>query len=103
MSASEQQAVESAQSYLGMDTGFSYYSLTKQLTSKYGAQFSAADAAFAIDYLKPDWDAQAVYAAKGYMSMGGFSRSSLIQQLTSDYGDGFTESEAEYAAGRVGL
>jgi Host cell surface-exposed lipoprotein len=96
--------VDAAQSYLALGTGFSYESLFKQLTSSYGSGFSAADATFAINYLHPDWDAQAVEAAKGYMALGtGFSRDSLIQQLTSSYGSGFTYSQAEYAATQVGL
>ena len=46
MSASEQQAVDSAQSYLSMSSGFSQYSLTQQLTSSAGSGFSQADAQF---------------------------------------------------------
>jgi hypothetical protein len=104
MTASQQQAMDSAQGYLAMGSGFSHYSLVKQLTSKYGDGFSQADAEFAVSYLHPDWNAQAVEAAKGYMNMGsGFSRDSLIQQLTSTYGDGFTQAQAEYAASQVGL
>jgi hypothetical protein len=104
MSIAEQQAVTSAQGYLDLGSGFSYQSLLKQLTSSYGSGFSTSDAEFAINYLKPDWDAQAVEAAQGYLKLGnGFSRSSLIQQLTSSYGNGFTEAQAEYAVSKVGL
>ena len=104
MSVAEQQAVESAQSYLNLGSGFSEAGLLKQLTSSYGAGFTAANAQFAINYLKPGWDAQAVEAAQGYLKLGtGFSRSSLIQQLTSSYGNGFTEAQAEYAVSKVGL
>lgn len=103
MTTSEQQAVMAAQQYLNMGSGFSAYSLAQQLTSSYGSGFSQADASFAIKYLNPDWNAQAVMAAKGYMNMGGFSRSGLIQQLTSDYGNGFTQAQAEYAVSQVGL
>jgi Host cell surface-exposed lipoprotein len=99
----EQQAVESAQSYLDMGSGFSEAGLLQQLTSSYGAGFSTADAQFAINYIKPNWDTQAVLSAKGYMAMGGFSRESLIQQLTSSYGAGFTEAQAKYAVSKVGL
>ena len=60
------------------------------------------DAQFAINYLKPDWNAQAVDSAKGYMQMGGFSHASLMEQLTS-LGEGFTEAQAEYAVAKVGL
>lgn len=104
MTASQQQAVTAAQNYLDLGTGFSYKGLLQQLTSGYGSGFSQADAKFAIRYLHPDWNAQAVEAAKGYMQLGtGFSRSSLIEQLTSSYGSGFTEAQAEYAADQVGL
>ena len=104
MPAAEQQAVTAAQGYLNLGSGFSAESLLKQLTSSYGDGFAQSDAQFAINYLQPDWDAQAVLAAKGYLSLDtGFSRSSLIQQLTSSYGDGFTEAQAEYAASKVGL
>jgi hypothetical protein len=104
MTNGQYQAVTAAQDYLSDGQGFSYHGLLQQLTSNYGSGFSASDAEFAINYLSPDWDAQAVISAKGYLSDGeGFSRSSLIQQLTSDYGSGFTEAQAEYAADKVGL
>ena len=104
LTPAQQQAVDAAQGYLGMGSGFSYNSLLKQLTSQYGDGFNQADAKFAINYLHPDWDQQAVEAAKGYMQMGGgFSRASLIQQLTSSYGDGFTYDQAVYAVNKVGL
>jgi hypothetical protein len=52
--------------------------------------------------VKPEWDQQAVDAAKGYLSLGqGFSRSSLLQQLTSSYGNGFTQAQAQYAVDKV--
>jgi hypothetical protein len=103
MTTAQQQAVDSAQSYLAEGEGFSEYGLTRQLTSSSGAGFSQADAAFAISYLKPDWDAQAVESAKGYVQMGGFSAASLTQQLTSTDGGGFTQAQAEYAVAKVGL
>jgi hypothetical protein len=104
MTVSEQQAVTSAQSYLNLGNGFSYNSLLQQLTSANGSGFSTSDAKYAINYLHPDWDTQAVEAAQEYMKLGnGFSRSGLIKQLTSSYGNGFTESQAEYAADKVGL
>ena len=104
MSTAEQQAVDSAQSYLALGQGFSEAGLLKQLTSSYGAGFTAANAQLAINYLKPDWDAQAVLYAKSYLALGqGFSRAGLIQQLTSSYGAGFTQAQAEYAVSEVGL
>lgn len=104
MTAAQAQAVQAAQGYLDLGTGFSYQGLLKQLTSSYGSGFSASDATFAIRYLHPDWDQQAVEAAKGYLALGtGFSRASLITQLTSAYGSGFTYAQAVYAAGKAGL
>lgn len=102
MTASQQQAVESAQGYLSDGQGFSYKGLLQQLTSSYGEGFSRADAKFAIKYLHPDWDHQAVESARNYLSDGqGFSRSALLQQLTSSYGEGFTQAQAEYAVNKV--
>lgn len=104
MTAAQAQAVQAAQSYLSDGQGFSYESLLQQLTSSDGSGFSTSDATFAIGYLKPDWDQQAVDAAKNYLSDGqGFSRDSLIQQLTSSDGNGFTEAQAAYAVAKVGL
>jgi len=104
MTASQQQAVTSAQGYLTDGQGFSYKGLLDQLTSQYGEGFSQADAKFAIGYLHPDWNAQAVIAAKGYLSDGqGFSRQSLISQLDSPYGGQFTYDQAVYAVNQVGL
>jgi hypothetical protein len=65
---SQLQALESAKSYLGMG-GFSEKGLIKQLTSKYGEQFSEADAKWAVAHSGADWNAQAVMSAKSYMDM----------------------------------
>jgi hypothetical protein len=98
----DQQAVDSAGGYLSLGQGFSQQGLLRQLTSTAGAGFTEAQAEYAISDLHPDWDAQAVDAAKSYLGDGqGFSRSSLIQQLTSSYGSGFTEAQAEYAVNKV--
>jgi hypothetical protein len=99
----DQQAVAAANGYLSDGNGFSEQGLLQQLTSSAGAGFTEAQAEYAISSLNPDWDAQAVDAAKGYMQMGGFSQASLIQQLTSSAGNGFTQAQAEYAASQVGL
>jgi hypothetical protein len=102
ITSGQQQAIDAAQGYLDLGSGFSQYSLTRQLTSSYGSGFSSADAAFAISYLHPDWYQQAVEAAKGYLALGtGFSRDGLIQQLTSSYGDGFTLRQAQYAVNQT--
>ena len=99
----DQQAVDAAQGYLSVGQGFSEQGLLQQLTSSAGSGFTQAQAEYAVNRLHPDWDAQAVDAAKGYMNMGGFSRASLIEQLTSSAGSGFTQAQAEYAASKVGL
>ncbi len=100
---SQQQALESAQSYLDLGSGFSRAGLIAQLDSPYGGKFSVADATWAADHSGADWNAQAVLAAKGYMQLGGFSRASLIDQLDSPYGGRFTLAQATYAADQVGL
>jgi hypothetical protein len=101
---SQQQALSSAQGYLSDGQGFSRAGLIAQLDSPYGGQFSVADATWAADHAGADWNAQAVQAAKGYMSDGqGFSRQGLIDQLDSPYGGQFTQAQATYAVGRVGL
>jgi Host cell surface-exposed lipoprotein len=99
---SQQQALESAQSYLDMG-GFSKAKLIDQLSSPYGEKFSKADAQWAVAHCDADWNAQAVMSAKSYMEMGGFSRSKLIDQLTSPYGEQFTYAQAIYAVNHVGL
>jgi hypothetical protein len=98
-----QQAIESAQSYLDMGSGFSRAGLIKQLDSAYGEGFSVALATFAVDHVQVNWNQQAVESAKGYIAMGGFSRDGLIQQLTSSYGEQFTYAQAVYAVNKVGL
>src|SRR5215813_8776943 len=62
---SQQQALESAKSYLDMGTGFSEKGLIDQLSSQYGEKFSVADATWAVAHSGADWNAQAVMSAKG--------------------------------------
>jgi hypothetical protein len=97
----DQQAVDAAKSYLSLGQGFSEQGLLQQLTSSAGGGFTEAQAEYAVNYLHPDWDAQAVDAAKGYLQLGGFSQASLLQQLTSSAGGGFTEAQAEYAVNQT--
>ena len=94
---SQQQALDSAQSYLSNVGGFSRQGLIDQLVFD---KFSTADATWAADHSGADWNAQAVMSAKGYMQMGGFSRGSLIDQLQFDK---YTYAQASYAASQVGL
>lgn len=98
------QALSAAKGYLDSGMGFSSASLTGQLTSSAGNQFTPEQAQYAVSHSEADWNEQAVDAAKGYISSGmGFSRSSLVEQLTSSAGNQFTPEQAEYAAGQVGL
>lgn len=88
MTLGQEQAVQSASSYLSMG-GFSRKKLIDQLVFE---DFSKADAEFAVDYLSPDWNEQAAQSAKSYIEMGGFSRQKLIEQLMFE---GFTKAQAE--------
>jgi hypothetical protein len=98
MTTAQQQAVDAAEGYLSLGQGFSEQGLLQQLTSSAGNGFSNSDAEFAINYLHPNWDQQAVDAAKSYLSLGqGFSEQGLLQQLTSSAGNGFSKSDAEFA------
>src|SRR5262249_3296794 len=107
MTESQQQAVDSAQSYLQTEPGFSYQGLIGQLDSS-AVGFSVADATFAANYVASAsdttfWDAQAVDSAKSYMQTEpGWSACGLMQQLDSSAVQ-FTQAEAEYAVQQVGL
>jgi len=109
MTVSQQQAVDSAQSYLQDEPGFSYQGLIDQLDSSAGEGFSVADATFAVNYIARAsdttfWNAQAVDSAKSYMQTEpGWSACGLVQQLDSSAGEQFTQAEAEYAVQQVGL
>jgi Host cell surface-exposed lipoprotein len=101
--ASQQQALASAQGYLSDGQGFSRAGLIAQLDSPSGDQFSVADATWAVDNSGADWNAQALTAAKGYLSDGqGFSRAGLIAQLDSSSGGQFTYDQAVYGVDNSG-
>jgi hypothetical protein len=100
----QENAIESARSYLSMGSGFSRAGLIEQLSSKAGEGFKKSDAVFAVNHVRVNWKQQAVLSAKSYLSMGsGFSRTSLIEQLSSQAGEQFTVAQATYAANKVGL
>jgi Host cell surface-exposed lipoprotein len=99
----QQQAIEAADQYLQMGSGFSRLGLIQQLDSPDGNSFPEPVAKFAVNHIKVNWDQQAVEAAKGYMQQGGFSYSSMVQQLESPDGNDFTYSQAVYGAKAVGL
>jgi Host cell surface-exposed lipoprotein len=98
----QEQALESAESYLDMG-GFSKAGLIDQLHSSAGEGFKMSDARWAVNHTHANWNHQAVLSAKSYLEMGGFSRASLIDQLSSSAGEGFTLAQATYAANQVGL
>jgi hypothetical protein len=99
----QQQAIDAANQYLQMGSGFSRLGLIQQLDSSSGDGFPKSVAVFAVGHVKVNWDQQAVEAAKGYMQQGGFSYNGMVQQLESPYGDDFTHSQAVYGAKAVGL
>jgi hypothetical protein len=103
LTPSQQNAVQAAQNYLSEGNGFSQAGLIAQLDSPDGDGYSVADATFAVDSLKVDWNAQAVLAAKGYLATSSFSCTDLVQQLDSPDGSQFTPAQAQYAATQVGL
>ena len=98
----QKNAIKAAQNYLDL-SGFSRAGLIEQLSSKAGDGFKRADAVFAVNHVKADWNKEAVQAAKAYLDTGSFSRRALIEQLSSSYGDRFTRAQAVYAANKVGL
>jgi Host cell surface-exposed lipoprotein len=99
----QQQAIDAAEQYLQMGSGFSRLGLIQQLDSPDGNGFTRAAARFAVNHINVNWDQQAAEAAKGYMQQGGFSFSSMVQQLESPDGNDFTYSQAVYGAKAVGL
>jgi len=100
--AGQSNALESAKQYLETQA-FSRKGLIKQLSSKYGEGYSKADATWAVDHLKVNWNEQAYRAAKQYLDTMPFSRAGLIQQLESSAGEGFTHAQAVYGATKAGL
>ncbi len=103
VSLQEQNAIQAAQQYLSLGSGFSQAGLITQLSSSYGDGYPLAVATAAVDSLNVDWNAQAVLAAKAYLQTSSFSCSGLEQQLDSSYGSQFTAAQATYAATQVGL
>jgi len=82
-SPQEQNAVQAAQQYLSIGSGFSRSGLIQQLSSSAGSGFPLGIATTAVDSLHVNWNAQAVLAAKAYLKTSAFSCSGLVQQLDS--------------------
>ncbi|TCC16707.1 hypothetical protein E0H92_10120 [Kribbella speibonae] len=102
MTAGQEQAIGKAEDYLSF-TAFSRKGLIRQLSSEAGEGFSVADATFAADHVKVDWNEQAAKKAKEYLQMTHFSRKGLINQLESSAGEGFTHAQAVYGVTKAGL
>jgi hypothetical protein len=99
MTPSQQEAVKSARGYLDA-TGFSKRYLTNWLVSY--EKFSREDAEYAIAYLNPNWNEEAVRTAQTYIDADtGITREYLLDQLAHKDGDGYTKSQATYAVDKV--
>lgn len=55
-----------------------------------------------MDYLNPDWNAEAAEAAQSYLDTMSFSRDGLFDQLTSEFGSQFTAEQADAGLAAVG-
>ena len=95
VTVSQQNALESAQSYLKF-SHFSYTGLIDQLEYE---EFSTEDATWAADNCGADWNEQALGSARDYLEFSAFSYTGLIGQL--EY-EGFTSEQATYAADNCG-
>jgi hypothetical protein len=102
ISLAMENALESAEDYLDY-TAFSRLGLIDQLSSEYGEGFDLADATWAVDQLRVDWNEQAVKSGRQYLDFSSFSRQGLIDQLSSQYGEQFTVAQATYAVNKIGL
>ncbi|MEM7096144.1 MAG: Ltp family lipoprotein [Actinomycetota bacterium] len=93
---SQQNAIESARSYLRF-TNFSRQGLIGQLEFE---GFPTADATYAVDNITVDWNAQAAGSAQSYLDFTSFSCSGLVDQLVFE---GFTQAQAQFGASAVRL
>lgn len=101
LSLEQQNALEQAQSYLDF-MPFSRQGLIDQMSSEYGSGYPVDVATWAVDYLNPDWNAEAVEQAQSYLEFMSFSRDGLYDQLTSEFGSQFTPEQANHALAAVG-
>jgi hypothetical protein len=100
LTSGQKNALRSAENYIEM-MGMSKAGLIRQLSSPAGEGYSKADATFAANHVKADWNAEAIESAKNYMEMMPMSRAALIQQLSSPAGEQFTKAQATQAADAV--
>lgn len=96
LTAGQENAMDSASNYLDY-TAFSRDGLIRQLKFD---KYSSADAKFAVDHIKVDWNKQAVKAAEDYLDYTSFSRDGLVRQLKFS---GFTTAQAKFGAEGAGL
>lgn len=97
-SRDHENALESAEPHL-RSGDFSESGLRGQLGFE---QYSSDVAAWAVDNVHADWNAEALDAARSYSSMGSFWDSELPDQLTSEVADQFTSEQADYAIANLG-
>jgi len=96
LTASQQQAVRSAQSYL-KSSSFSRQGLIDQLVYE---KYTLAQATFGVDAQNADWNAQAAKTAAAYLKSSSFSRQGLIDQLVYEK---YTLAQATFGVDAVGL
>ncbi|WP_082624342.1 Ltp family lipoprotein [Nocardioides sp. Soil805] len=92
----QENAMASAENYINM-TAFSHKGLVEQLVFE---DYSEADAIYAVNHIKVDWNEQAAKSAKNYLDMTAFSRQGLIDQLVFE---GYTPEQATYGVNQTGL
>jgi hypothetical protein len=94
LTSAQKNAIDKANNYLSFSP-FSRSGLIKQLKFE---GFGQKVAAFAVDYIHPDWNVQAEKKAKDYLDQQSFSKSGLINQLKFE---GFTPAQATYGANKA--
>lgn len=94
ITAAMENAIDAASSYLDY-SAFSRSGLIGQLEYE---DYATADATFAVDYLKVNWNEQAFESAKNYLDYSSFSLQGLTDQLVYE---GFTYEQASYGANKA--
>jgi hypothetical protein len=94
ITAAMENAIDTASSYLDY-SAFSRTGLIDQLEFE---GYATADATFAVDFLKVNWNEQAFGSAKSYLDYSSFSLQGLIDQLVFE---GFTYEQASYGANKA--
>lgn len=92
--AEQKSALKKAELY-SKTMNMSKQGIYNQLTSSIEG-FSDADAQYAIDNIKADWNKNALEKAKSYQKTMNMSKNAIYNQLTSSV-EGFTNEQAQYA------